>query len=160
MDNTALTKLSYGLFVLTAREGERDNGCIISTAMQVTDTDPPFGIITLNKQSFTHGMIIKTGKFNICTLTTGAGFDVFKLFGYASGADTDKFANHPNISRSENGLIYLTNHANSYLSFQVRGLTDFGTHTLFKGMVVDGQILNNGESMTYAHYQQHVKPKI
>ena len=158
MDNKALFKVGYGLYVLTAKEGNRDNGCIINTVLQVTDTPTLTGVIAVNKKNYTHDMIVKTGMFNISTLTTDTPFAVFTDFGFQSGRDADKFAGK-DVKRSTNGLIYLHDYANAYLSFKVTDTFDFGSHSMFKADIIDGEALNNAESLTYAYYHQHVKPK-
>jgi len=159
MDKSALYKLGYGLYVLTARDGDRDNGCIINTAMQITSNQPCAGVISVNKQNFTHEMIMKSKQFNISTLTTETPFEVFRNFGFQTGASADKFAGYKDFARSENGLIYLTGYVNAYLSFSVTDTIDFGSHTMFRSDVIDGKVLGEGESLTYAYYQQHIKPK-
>ena len=158
MDNTALFRIGYGLYVLTAKDGDKDNGCITNTLLQVTSAPPLVGVITVNKQNFTHGMIAKSGRFNISTLTTETPFDVFKHFGFQSGANVDKFADWKEISRSGNGIIYLPEYANAYLSFEVTDTIDFGSHTMFRADIADGEVIGTGESLTYAYYQKHIKP--
>ena len=159
MYNSALFKLGYGLYVLTAQYNDRDNGCIINTIMQVTSAPPLVGVITVNKQNYTHDMIMKSKKFNASILTTETPFDVFKHFGFQSGAAIDKFADYKDIARSENGVIYLLKHTNAYLSFEVADTIDFGSHTMFKADITGGEVLGKAESVTYAYYQQHIKPK-
>ena len=159
MDNTALFKIGYGLYVLTAHEDRRDNGCITNTVLQVTSSPPLTGVITVNKQNYTHDMINKSRKFNISILTTEAPFEVFKHFGFQTGRTVDKFADFKNFKRAKNGIIYLPEHTNAYLSFDVLYTFDFGTHTMFKAEIVDGEALSNVESVTYSYYQQHIKPK-
>ncbi|MCL2287328.1 MAG: flavin reductase [Firmicutes bacterium] len=158
MDNTALFKIGYGLYVLTAQDDEKDNGCIINTVLQVTST-PLVGVIAVNKLNHTHEMINKTGKFNVSVLTAETPFAVFEHFGFQSGAVVNKFANYDNMSRSENGIIYLPRYVNAYLSFQVTDTIDLGSHTMFKANIVGGEVIDNAESLTYAYYQQHIKPK-
>jgi len=159
MDNTSLYKLGYGLYVLTARDGGRDNGCIINTVMQITSNPPLVGVITVNKNNFSHDLVINSKEFNISALTVDTPFEVFERFGFQSGATTDKFADFKGFSRSKNGLIYLNEYANAYLSFSVIDTIDFGTHTMFKSDITDGEVLGGAESVTYAYYQQHIKPK-
>jgi len=158
MDNAVLGKLGYGLYVLTAREGEKDNGCIINTVMQITSAPPLIGVICVNKQNFTHDMIMKTGKFNLSVLTEEAPFEVFERFGFHSGASYDKFPDCKEIARSVNGLIYLPEYTNAFLSFEVKGTIDFGSHTMFKSEIVTGEILGPAESVTYSYYHRHIKP--
>lgn len=157
MDPAAFFKLSYGLFVLTAREGEKDNGCIINTAQLLTDT-PKRITIAVNKQNLTHDMILRTGVFNVSVLTEKVPFKVFQHFGFQSGRDTDKFAGWQG-PRSANGLCYLPEYTNALLSGRVISTADYGTHTLFVAEVTEARILSEEPSVTYSYYFQHIKPK-
>ena len=159
MDNKALFKLSYGLYVLTAQNAEKDNGCMINTALQITSATPFVCTISVNKQNFTHGMIVNSKKFNVSVLTNETPFDVIRHFGFQSGANVYKFSDYKDAARSENGLLYLSKYANAFLSFEVADTIDFGSHTMFKSNMVDGEVLGNTESVTYAYYQQYIKPK-
>jgi flavin reductase (DIM6/NTAB) family NADH-FMN oxidoreductase RutF/rubredoxin len=152
-------KLTYGLFVLTAKDGEKDNGCIINTVLQVTSRPPLVGVITVNKQNHTHDMILRARKFNVSVLTTNTPFEIFQRFGFQSGATVDKFADFNDIKRSDNGILYLTNYANAFLSFDVTDTMDFGSHTMFKAGIMDGEVISDTDSVTYTYYQQHIKPK-
>lgn len=157
MDKKAMYQLTYGLFVLTAKEDNFFNGCIINTALQVTTT-PNRIAITVNKANKTHDMVLKTGVFNICTLTQDTPFSVFKQFGFQSGSNVDKFADFAGKAVSENGLYYLSEYANSYLSGKVVSTIDLGTHTMFIADVTDGVVLSEAESVSYAYYQKNIKP--
>ena len=158
MDKKAMYKLSYGLFVLTAKNGEKDNGCIINTVMQVT-SDPCQVAIAVNKRNFTQQMISKTRKFNLSVLSEQASFDIFKHFGYQSGRDVDKFANFSEVKRSPNGLYYITQGTNSYMSAYVQQEIDLGTHSLFIGQLVAAEMLSEVPTMSYDFYQKNIKPK-
>ncbi|MCI5651155.1 MAG: flavin reductase [Ruminococcus bromii] len=158
VDPDALLKVPYGLYVLTAREGDRDNGCIINTVMQVTNT-PNRISIAVNKQNCTHDMILRTGKFNVSLLTQEAQFEVFKRFGFASGRDTDKFAGDSTVLRTANGVRYIGEAANAVLSGQVIQTVDCGTHTLFIADVTEAVSLSAQPSVTYSYYFDHIKPK-
>lgn len=158
IDNSAFFKLSYGLFVLTARDGEKDNGCIINTVTQLTDT-PKRITIAVNKQNFTHDMILKTGVFNVSVLTEEVPFKVFQHFGFQSGRDVDKFADCEVQARAQNGLMYLPKYTNAFFSAQVIEAKDYGTHTLFIADVTQAQVLSEEKSVTYAYYFEHIKPK-
>ena len=160
INKDVLYKIGYGLYVLSTKENQKDNACIINTLMQVTSTGKDLCIITVNKQNLTHDMILNTKTFNISVLTTTAPFELFKRFGYQPGRDADKFDGYSNfISRSNNGLIYLTQYTNACISFSVKDTVDFGTHTMFIAEMTEGDVLNNDESVTYSYYQQHIKPK-
>jgi flavin reductase (DIM6/NTAB) family NADH-FMN oxidoreductase RutF len=159
MDSTALFKLGYGLYVLSSQDNGKAKGCIINTVMQVTSAAPLIGVVSVNKKNHTHDMIVKSKKFNVSILTTEAPFELFKHFGFQSGATVDKFASFNDVARSENGIFYLTKHANAYLSFEVADAIDFGTHTLFKAGITGAEATGEAQSVTYSYYQQHIKPK-
>ena len=157
IDNSAMFKLSYGLFVLTAMDNDKDNGCIINTVQQVTDS-PKRISITVNKANYTHDMIKKTGEFNVSVLSTDAPFKVFEQFGFSSGKDTDKFKG-ADIVRSSNGISYIPDNTNAYISARVISENDCGTHTIFIADVTEAVVLSSVQSMTYEYYFAHVKPK-
>lgn len=157
MDNNALNKLSYGLFVLTARQEGKDNGCIINTVMQITDT-PKRIQIAVNKQNLTHDMIAATGVFNVSVLSEEAVFWIFSHYGFQSGRDVDKFADIPE-ARTENGVRYVEGCTNAVLSGKVEQIIDCGTHSLFIAEVTEAKVLSDAPSMTYQYYFDHVKPK-
>ena len=157
IEPNAMFKLSYGLFVLTAG-GEKDNGCIINTVTQITDS-PKRISIAVNKANYTHDLILKSGMFNVSILDTNADFALFTRFGFQSGRDADKFSGLDSIARSENGLIYLTKMCNAFLSGKVIQTLDYGTHTVFIADVTEAKLLENTPSMTYAYYFEHVKPQ-
>ena len=156
MNNAAMFKLTYGLFVLTAKDGDKDNGCIINTAMQVT-AEPNRIIIVVNKQNYTHDMIMKTKEFNVSMIDTEADFELFKHFGFQSGRDVDKMSD-VSFSRSKNGVAYLNEMVNGYISGKVISTTDLGSHTMFLAAVVDGDVLSDYESVTYSYYHKNIKP--
>ena len=155
MDNKAMHRLSYGLFVLTAKEGEKDNGCIVNTVIQVT-TEPNCIAVAVNKKNYTHDMIERTGMFNVSVLTEKSSFETYKHWGFQSGADVDK-AKEITFSRANNGIIYLTEETNAFISARVRSAIDLGTHTLFLADVTDAEVLSDDPSVTYAYYQSNIK---
>jgi flavin reductase (DIM6/NTAB) family NADH-FMN oxidoreductase RutF len=157
VDPAAFFKLSYGLFVLTAREGDKDNGCIVNTVQQVTEK-PNRVLVAVNKANYTHDMIRNTKKFCVSILGTETSFDVFKRYGMSSGRDADKFAG-TELPRDNSGLIYVKPCANAYLSCNVVDRYDYGTHTLFVAEVAEAVILSNVPSVTYAYYFENIKPK-
>lgn len=156
---TAFQKLSYGLFVLSAKADGKDNGCIINTAAQLTSSPNRINI-AVNKANYTHDMILNTGIFNISVLAEDTSFDTFKRFGFASGKDTDKFAGFENsVARSANGLLYVTEGTNAFMSAKVVDSYDYGTHTLFIAEITEAEVLREEPSVTYAYYFEHIKPK-
>ena len=158
INKEAAFKLDYGLYVLTAREGDKDNGCIINVCQQVTDT-PQKIIITVNKGNYTHDMILHTGRFNVSVLTEHAPFKVFEHFGFQSGRDVNKFADCEVEARTANGLRYIPKYTNACLSGLVLSSVDLGTHTLFIAQVTESILLNNEPSLTYGYYRENIKPK-
>lgn len=160
MDKKAMYKLTYGLFILTAKEGEKDNGCIVNTVTQVT-TDPNRITVAVNKKNYTHDMIMRTGTFNVSILTNHSTFDTYKHWGFQSGAEVDKLKEIA-FKRAENGIVYITDECNAYLSAKVISATDLGTHTLFLADVTDACALSDDESVTYSYYQKNIKqaPKV
>ncbi|MBQ5390298.1 MAG: flavin reductase [Clostridia bacterium] len=158
MDTKALFKLSYGLFVLTARDGAKDNGCIINTAVQVTSS-PCRLSITVNKQNYTHDMIQRTDAFNLSVLTEEAPMKVFEHFGFQSGKTVNKFADCETENRTGNGILYIPRYTNAVISCAVVGWVDCGTHTMFIADVTETKILSDVPSATYQYYFDHIKPK-
>lgn len=158
MDKKAMYNLTYGLFVLTSCSGGKDSGCIINTAGQVTST-PNRISIAVNKENFTHNLVLESGKFNLSILSEEASFATFQHFGFQSGRTVDKFDGYTACKRSENGLYYITEGTNSYISATVEQTIDLGTHTLFIAAVDDMEVLSPAPSASYAYYQSSIKPK-
>ena len=158
MDPTAMFKLSYGLFVLSACEDGKDNGCIINTVTQVTNS-PNRISIAVNRANHTHDMIARTGVFNVSVLSTDAPFELFRHFGFQSGRTADKFAGWAASRRSENGVLYLTACTNAYISARVVDTWELETHTVFLAEVTEMAALADTPSMTSAYYHAEVKPK-
>ena len=158
MDKSALFKIGYGLYVLTANDGAKDNGCIINTVMQVT-SDPCQIAIAVNKMNYTEKMIRANKKFNISVLSENAKFDIFKHFGFQSGAGVNKFDGFTDAKRSPNGLLYITKDTNSFMSAYVKQEIDLSTHTLFIGQLVAAEVLSDVPTVTYDYYQKNIKPK-
>lgn len=158
MDKKAMYKLSYGLFVLTAKEADKDNGCIINTAIQAA-SEPNQLSICVNKQNYTHDMVKRTGEFTVSVLSQNADFELFKHFGFQSGRDVNKFENFTQCSRGTNGIYYITEGTNAYLSVKVKKTEDLGSHTMFIGEITDMEVLSEAPSVTYDYYLNNIKPK-
>lgn len=154
----AMHKLSYGLFVVTARGDKGMNGCITNTVMQVT-TDPNRITLAVNKSNYTHDLIVKSGEFNVSVISEDATFDLFKHFGFQSGRDVDKFGYYEPWGVSTNRLAYVTEGTNAYISAKVVSTVDCGTHTLFLADVTESKVLTDVPSATYAYYFANIKPK-
>ena len=157
-NKNTMFQLTYGLFVLSARDGDKDNGCIVNTVQQVTDS-PNRIIAVVNKSNYTHDMIMKTKAFNVSILSEKASFDVFQRFGFQSGRDVDKLEDWNEYERAENGIIYITDGTNGYLSAEVTDTMDLGSHTMFVARVAEGDILDEAASVTYSYYHKHIKPQ-
>lgn len=157
MNNNVMFKIGYGLYVLTAHD-ERDNGCIINTVMQVTSS-PLQVAIAVNKKNYTNEMIRKTRKFNLSILSEKSDFRLYKHFGFQTGRDVDKFANYADVKRSPNGVLYITNGTNAYISAYVQQEIDLGTHSMFIAQLVAAESLSDDKSATYDYYQKCIKQK-
>ena len=156
MDNTAFFKLSYGLFVVTAHEGDKDNGCITNTVVQQTTT-PNRISVTINKNNYTHDMIKRTGVFNVSVLSEKAKFETFKHWGFQSGKDVDKTVDITYF-RLENGVLYIVDGVNAVMCAKVEQEVDLGTHTMFIAEVTDAFSTEEDSSATYAFYHKNIKP--
>ncbi len=156
-DMTALFKIGYGLYVITSNDGKKDNGLIVNTVTQVTDT-PNRIAVTINKANYSHHIIKQTGKMNINCLTVDAPFAVFEAFGFKSGRNTDKFAECQPL-RSDNGLVFLPRYINSFMSLKVEQYVDLDTHGMFICSVTEARVISDRETMTYSYYHENVKPK-
>ena len=156
-DLTALFNIGYGLYVVTARDGDKDNGCIVNTVSQVTNT-PNRIAVCINKKNLTHDMVAKTGTMNVNCLSTDAPFSVFEHFGFQSGRDVDKIIGE-GILRSDNGVAFLGHYINSFMSLKVEQTVDLDTHSMFICSVTEARVITDVETMTYTYYQNNVKPK-
>ncbi len=156
-DLSALFNIGYGLYVVTSNDGKRDNGLIVNTVTQVTNT-PNRIAVCINKQNYSHHVIRQTGVMNVNCLSTDAPFEVFQTFGFQSGRNVDKFAGSE-VLRSDNGLAFLPRYINSFMSLKVEQYIDMDTHGMFICSVTEARVMSSTETMTYTYYQNHVKPK-
>ena len=156
-DLTALFKLGYGLYVVTSNDGEKDNGLIVNTVTQLTD-NPNRVAVNINKENYSHHIIKKTGVMNVNVLSVDAPFALFENFGFQSGRQADKFA-HWKTYRADNGLPFLAQYINAFLSLKVEQYVDLGTHGMFICTVTEARVISDKPTMTYAYYQENVKPK-
>ena len=161
MNTKAMYKLSYGLFVCTAVQSGKMNGCISNTVIQIA-SDPNTISVAINKQNYTHDMIMNTKKCNISVISQKADFDLFKHFGFQSGRDVNKFGDdyaRSNYEMAENGIPYITAGTNAYFCLDVKQEIDLGSHTLFICQPTFMTVLANDPSCTYEYYQSNIKPK-
>ena len=156
-DLTALFNIGYGLYVVTSNDGKKDNGLIVNTVSQVTNT-PNRVAVTINKENYSHHVIKQSGMMNINCLTEDAPFSVFEKFGFVSGRNTDKFTGDE-VLRSDNGLVFLPRYINSFMSLKVEQYVDLGTHGMFICAVTEARVLSDKNTMTYTYYQNNVKPQ-
>lgn len=156
-DLSALFKIGYGLYVVTSNDGKKDNGLIVNTVTQVSDS-PNRVAVTINKANYSHHVIQQTGKMNVNCLSVEAPFSVFETFGFQSGRNVDKFADCTPY-RSDNGLIFLPKYINAFMSLQVEQYVDIGSHGIFICSVTEARVMSDKETMTYTYYLDHVKPK-
>ncbi|MBQ7699314.1 MAG: flavin reductase [Clostridia bacterium] len=156
-DLSALFNIGYGLYVVTCSDGKRDNGLIVNTVSQVTNT-PNRIAVTINKQNYSHHIIKQTGIMNVNCLSVDAPFSVFECFGFRSGRNVDKFDTITPL-HSDNGLAFLPQYINSFMSLKVESYIDLDTHGMFICSVTEARVISDAETMTYTYYQNNVKPK-
>ena len=156
-DLTALFRIGYGLYVVTSNDGKKDNGLIVNTVIQLTDT-PNRVAVNINKANYSHHVIKQTGMLNVNCLSVEAPFSVFQQFGFQTGRSVDKFAGQT-VHRSDNGLVFLDKYINAFMSLKVEDYVDLGTHGMFICSVTEARVMSNQETMTYTYYQNNVKPK-
>ena len=156
-DMTALFNIGYGLYVVTSNDGKKDNGLIVNTVTQVTNS-PNRIAVCINKQNYSHHVIKNTGVMNVNCLSVEAPFKVFETFGFQSGRTVDKFANCETL-KSDNGLVFLPKYINSFMSLKVEDYIDLDTHGMFICSVTEARVISDKETMTYTYYQNNVKPK-
>ena len=156
-DFNALFNIGYGLYVITSNDGKRDNGLIVNTVTQVTNT-PNRIAVTINKENYSHHVIKQTGKMNINCLTVDAPFEIFERFGFKSGRNVDKFEGM-SVHHSDNGLAFLERYINSFMSLKVEQYVDLDTHGMFICSIAEARVISDKETMTYTYYQSNVKPK-
>ena len=157
VDVTALFRIGYGLYVITARSGDSDNGMIGNAVMQVTNT-PNRIAVCINKSTYTYGLVKESGVMNLNCLTKNAPFSVFQRFGFQSGREVDKFADLTPL-RAQNGLAVLPEHINAYISLAVEQYIDLDTHGMFICTVTEAKVVSDEESVTYSYYQSSIKPR-
>ena len=156
-DLSALFNIGYGLYVVTSNDGNRDNGLIVNTVSQVTNT-PNRIAVTINKENYSHHVIKNTGIMNLNILDITAPFSIFQKFGFQSGRRVDKFADCE-ILRADNGLVFLPRHINAFISLKVENYVDLGTHGMFICTITESRVISNTETMSYSSYYNNVKPK-
>ena len=158
MFETEMRNLTYGLFVLSAKDGDKTSGCIINTAMQVTDT-PLKMCICVNKDSYTGQLIQRSRKFVVSVLDEDADFEIFRHFGFQCGRDCDKFGSWEDKGFTPEGIPYVSRGANAWIECEVDEEIDLGTHMMYIAFVHDAKILSDVPSASYTYYHTHIKPR-
>ena len=156
-DLSALFNIGYGLYVVTCNDGKKDNGLIVNTVTQVTNT-PNKVAVTINKENYSHHVIKQTGKMNVNALSIDAPFAVFEKFGFESGRNVNKFEDCTPL-RSDNELVFLPRYINSFISLKVEQYVDLDTHGMFICNVTEARVVSDKETMTYSYYYNNVKPQ-
>lgn len=156
-DLSALFKIGYGLYVVTSNDGKKDNGLIVNTVTQVTNSPNRVAVI-INKDNYSHHVIKQTGIMNVCCLSVDAPFRIFENFGFRSGRSADKFEGISTL-RSDNGLVFLPRYINAFMSLKSEQYVDLGTHGMFICSITEARTISDAETMTYTYYQEKVKPK-
>ena len=155
-NSRVMIKIPYGLYILTARDGDIDNGCVVNTVTQIT-ASPISVMVAVNKNNYTEELIRKSGKFNVSILDTDTDFETIKHFGFQSGREVKKI--FQGIDRTENGVSYISAGACAVISVNVTAVQDMGTHTVFFGEVCEALELSKKTPITYSYYHEHIKPK-
>ena len=157
MDKAALYQLSYGVFMLSSKTDSKINGCITNTCIQVANSPTRVAISVLNS-NYTCDLIKESGVFAVSLLDETCTFETIKHFGFQSGRDVDKL-DGMKLPTDINGVPYLGWQTCAVVSCKVLESKDLGSHTLFIAEVVDAKLLNDKAPLTYADYQNRVKPK-
>ena len=158
MDITALFKLSYGMYIIGTKDGERNVGCVVNTVTQST-SKPVTITVCINKDNYTNVCIKKTQEFTVSILSEKTKQSTFGVFGFSSSCDTDKFAQVP-FRLTPAGLPYVDEGVTGYLQCKVIDSIDNFTHTIFIAEVVDAETLSDEPPMTYEYYHRVIKGKI
>lgn len=155
MDTTAFFKLTYGLYIVTSKDGEHESGCVMNTMTQVT-AEPAQVCITLNKDNYTTQLIEKNGVFNVSVLLDDVSMDLIRQFGFQSGRDVNKFENIK-YDTDQHGVKYLTQDSAAMFVCRVKQKVDVGTHYMFISEVCDAKTLSNEPVLTYTAYHEKKK---
>ena len=159
MNKKAFFKIESGLFVLTTKSGEKDNGCVINTFIQLSNSAFPLVAVSVNKANYTCELIEQSGVFAVNSLTQSTPFRLIEHFGFKSGRDTQKFFKNQNEKRAENGCLFLAQFTNAYFACRVKETVDCGDHLLFIAESTEAEVLSDEKSLSYDYYHENIKPK-
>ncbi len=152
MNKNALRKISYGMYILTSENGDNINGQIVNSVIQAT-SDPATIIVCINHENLTHEFIENSKVFTLSTLSENAPMNLIGNFGYKSGRDINKFEGI-NCKTGKNGVPIVLDSAVSFLECELINQMDMGTHTMFIGKAINGDVLSDENPMTHAYYHQ------
>ncbi len=155
MNEAALFKLSYGVYLCTTWDEGRPVGCVANSAMQVTSS-PATVAVSINKNNYTHRCISETGYFAITILSQNSDPKLIGKFGFTSGKDVDKFAG---VKYAVRGKLPVPDDAVAFLCCKVVDRWETSSHTVFLGEVFECDNLRRGKPMTYAYYHEELKGK-
>ena len=152
IDSKAFRSMSYGVYIISATDGQKAAGCVVNTLVQVT-SKPARVSVAINKDNFTAGVVQRAGRFEAVVLAEDTPMELIGTFGFRSSADEDKFASCEHAF-DEAGVPYVTEHAVAHMGVRVLEVIDAGTHMLFMGEVEEAAVLSGEPAMTYAYYHQ------
>ena len=155
MNTKMLFNLSYGLYLISAMDGERPTGCTANSLIQIT-ADPIKVALSMNKDNYTNKCIRESGKFGVVVLAEDSDPSLIGGFGFRSGKDANKF----------DGLEYEVHSGGpvvkagiGYMVFEVKDSMEVDTHTIFIGELIDAEEYAPATPMTYSYYHNVIKGK-
>jgi flavin reductase (DIM6/NTAB) family NADH-FMN oxidoreductase RutF/rubredoxin len=156
MNKEAFFKVSYGLYIVSSKDGNNYNGHISNTVFQIT-ADPPKFAVASHKDNLTTSYIEKSGLFSISVLQQETDLDFLGPWGFKSGKNTDKF-NGISYKLGKTGVPIVLDHTIAYIECEVTDKIDTGTHMLFIGRVVEAEtLIPQSKPLTYSHYREVIK---
>ncbi len=158
MDKKALYKITYGLYIVASRQGDKVNGQIANSVFQVT-SDPPRVAVALNRENLTHDMVMESGVFSVSVLGQNTPFKFIGLFGFRSGREVDKFSS-VNYEVGQTGAPLVLDHTIAWMEFETERWLEVETHTIFIGILKGGKVLQEGPPLTYEYYHRVLKGKV
>jgi len=152
IDLKAFDQMSYGLYLISSKDGEQTAGCTVNTLTQAA-VEPLLVTVTLHKENETTRLIQRAGSFTAAVLAQSAPMELVGMFGFRSSREVDKFSRFP-VKTDESGIPYVCEHVTAVMSFRVRDSMDAGTHRVFLGEATEARLLSDAAPMTYAYYRE------
>lgn len=156
MDKTVLYDLTYGLYAIGVKDGNRNCGCIVNTVFQIS-TDGPILALSMNKDNYTYDLIKKSNKFSVSILSEESNPEVINKLGFVSGKDNDKWCDFP-FDAFDN-LPIVKDHVLSHMICEVEKMIETSTHFIILAKVTNAQKDYQGKAMTYEYYHNVIKGK-